>query len=150
MDKAVLLSVSPYDCEEILKKKLNFVILKTKTRMKVPFKCYIYCRKAKLGKAEELLYVGNFFSKEYQLCNQKIVGEFICDNIEQVCTPLFNWHISDLKIYDKPKELSEFRKPCDHFIDCYTTCKRKDRKTNLACQGEIKYPPKCWCYVKEL
>lgn len=27
--------------------------------------------------------------------------------------PLYGWHISDLKIYDKPKELREFRKPLD-------------------------------------
>lgn len=27
--------------------------------------------------------------------------------------PLYGWHISDLKIYDKPKELSKFRKPLD-------------------------------------
>ena len=28
---------------------------------------------------------------------------------------IYGWHISNLKIYDKPKELSEFKKPCDRF-----------------------------------
>ena len=29
----------------------------------------------------------------------------------------YAWHISDLKIYDKPKELGEFRKPCQKKFD---------------------------------
>ncbi len=28
-------------------------------------------------------------------------------------SPLFGWHISDLVIYDKPKELGDFHKVCD-------------------------------------
>ena len=50
------------------------------------------------------------------------------------------WHITDLKIYDKPKELSEFRKVClnGKCSDCiYEECK-------------ITRPPQSWCYVEEL
>ena len=50
------------------------------------------------------------------------------------------WHITDLKIYDKPKELSEFRKVClnGKCSDCiYEECK-------------ITRPPQSWCYVDEL
>lgn len=50
------------------------------------------------------------------------------------------WHISDLKIYDKPKELGEFRKVClnGKCSDCiYEECK-------------ITRPPQSWCYVEEL
>ena len=53
---------------------------------------------------------------------------------------LYGWHISDLKIYDKPKELSEFRKVClnGKCSDCiYEECK-------------ITRPPQSWCYVEEL
>lgn len=53
---------------------------------------------------------------------------------------LYGWHISDLKIYDKPKELSEFRKVClnGKCSDCiYEECK-------------ITRPPQSWCYVDEL
>ena len=32
---------------------------------------------------------------------------------------LYTWHISDLKIYDNPKELSEFRKPLDRVWGSY-------------------------------
>ena len=41
----------------------------------------------------------------------------------------YDWHISDLKIYDKPKQLSEFK------------CSRLKPLTR---------PPKSWCYVEEL
>lgn len=56
----------------------------------------------------------------------------------------YGWHISDLKIYDKPKELSEFinseRCPYARFIDC------------IKCEEHycLKRPPQSWCYVEEL
>lgn len=49
------------------------------------------------------------------------------------------WHITDLKIYDKPKELGEFRKVClnGKCFDCiYEECK-------------ITRPPQSWCYVEQ-
>lgn len=42
--------------------------------------------------------------------------------------PLYGWHISNLKIYDKPKELGEFRVPCKFAYSnyekgtCYEDC----------------------------
>lgn len=40
------------------------------------------------------------------------------------CKPLYIWHVSDLKIYDQPKELNEFFK--------------------------LSRPPQSWCYVEEI
>ncbi len=57
--------------------------------------------------------------------------------------------IDKLKIYDKPKELSEFRKPCDRFLDCIT-CKRLVRNDFLSCDNIITRPPQSWCYVESL
>ena len=57
--------------------------------------------------------------------------------------------IEKLKIYDKPKELSEFRKPCDRFLDCIT-CKRLVRNDFLSCDNIITRPPQSWCYVESL
>lgn len=68
--------------------------------------------------------------------------------------PLFGWHISDLKIYDKPKELSEFYrtcksscKPSNGKILCITT---KSLKMN-GCDGKIHLtrPPQSWQFVEE-
>lgn len=59
------------------------------------------------------------------------------------------WHISDLKIYDKPRELSEFRKPCDRFLDC-CTCRRLVRNEYMSCDNNITRPPQSWMYVEDL
>ena len=59
------------------------------------------------------------------------------------------WNISDLKIYDKPKELSEFRKPCDRFLDC-CTCRRLVRNEYMSCDNKINRPPQSWMYVEDL
>ncbi len=57
---------------------------------------------------------------------------------------LYAWHISDLVIYDKPKELSEFinydRCPYGGLIDC-----KKCEKHHC-----LKRPPQSWCYVEEI
>ena len=58
----------------------------------------------------------------------------------------YGWHISDLKIYDKPKKLSEFSHPFENCID-----KVCDEFGCASCEngGHIKHPPQSWCYVEE-
>ena len=61
-------------------------------------------------------------------------------------TPLYGWHISNLKIYDTPRELSEFERPyeCDG-------CDARWASECNACHdnGKLKRPPQSWCYVEE-
>lgn len=86
-----------------------------------------------------------------------------CLSYDEVCKyrenlshikPLYGWHISDLKIYDKPKELSEFITPtdCDSVIAkdmlCNTCCICSDFCTKKP--KRINRPPQSWCYVEEL
>lgn len=68
---------------------------------------------------------------------------------------LYGWHISELKIYDKPRALSEFYricknpcKPSNGGILCLTT---KTLKMN-GCDGKIPLtrPPQSWQYVEEV
>ena len=61
------------------------------------------------------------------------------------------WNISDLKIYDKPKELSEFSRPCSYSGLCFS-CKRTSFKKdgNLLCNTKITRPPQSWMYVEDL
>ena len=111
----------------------------------------------------------------------KVIGEFICDKVymslvgymkNEPCywdilngscltkdeimnygkwKTLYGWHISDLKIYDKPKELSEFSRPCSYSGLCFS-CKRTSFKKdgNLLCNTKITRPPLSWCYVEDL
>ena len=72
------------------------------------------------------------------------------------------WHISDLKIYDKPKELSEFPPICSYKNDDGSCQYRKvdclyqqrdyntDGSVNLVtCGKSITRAPQSWCYVEE-
>ena len=53
----------------------------------------------------------------------------------------YAWHISDLVIYDKPRELSQFEKPRDYIYQSY-------KRRNSFFKG-ITRPPQSWCYVEE-
>lgn len=61
----------------------------------------------------------------------------------------YGWHISDLLIYDQPRELSEFQRATDPCVFCMeriarecTDCKKWG--------GDIKRPPQSWCYVEAM
>lgn len=119
--KAVMISIQPQWVEKIASGKKTIEVRKTAPK-EVPFKAYIYCT---YGNPKE----------NYALRKQgKVIGEFICDKASELdyvyywnngyefetCLTyrqvadygkgktLYGWHISDLKIYDKPRELSEF------------------------------------------
>lgn len=100
--------------------------------------------------------------------NGYVIGEFVCDRITDIhltdegydfdvpkMTGLkyeemeaylgrkngYGWHISELKVYDKPKELSEFQLYYSRAI--YENGFPMPTK-------EIKRPPQSYCYVEEL
>ena len=58
----------------------------------------------------------------------------------------YGWHISNLKIYDTPKELSKFSRPFENCID-----KVCDEFGCALCEngGHIKRAQQSWCYVEE-
>lgn len=117
---------------------------------------------------------------EYQCLNGRIIGEFICDKVatyprnyefgyeisenefnETALTAeqfvdygnggmLYGWHISDLKIYDKPKELSEFRISCNRKNPCGSCCNRFTGKPWDICNNSITRPPQSYMYIEEL
>ena len=76
----------------------------------------------------------------------------------------YAWHITDLKIYEKPKELSEFKAVCnkvkhyeteskEFFEHCYS-CEYLTEKSScldsFECGKFISRPPQSWCYVENL
>lgn len=139
----------------------------------VPFKCYIYETKGQYVKFTHGAHT------KYGYGRGKVIGWFICDKVDEYhydyCDgvdidddtiletaidrediniyakgkTLYGWHISDLKIYDNPKECSEFRKPCDRFLDC-CTCRRLVRNEYMSCDNKITRPPQSWMYVEDL
>jgi predicted transcriptional regulator len=161
MSKCVLLSIRPQYCELIANGKKTIEVRKSRPKLETPFKCYIYCTAPKkfykisehMATSAEYLHLCDgkvtmsdgfeFFGREdYEGLNRKVIGEFVCDDIDeisvhydtlycvknsqpnklsQMCLTIdevkqylkdknlgYNWHISDLQIYDKPRELNEF------------------------------------------
>lgn len=146
--KAVLISIQPKWVEKIANGKKTIEVRKTAPKQ-VPFKCYIYCTYPK--KPAYTLWL-NRRTKNKFLADGKVIGEFVCDSAEwmsmrdcdKACITLkeavdyskgkklYAWHISDLKIYDKPKELSEFFTPMGK------------RPSYM-----VERPPQSWQYVEE-
>lgn len=70
---------------------------------------------------------------------------------------LYGWHISDLKIYDRPKELGEFYTIDKSGDDCCVACVYHETPIEempcRTCTGERRYlyrPPQSWMFVAEL
>ncbi len=57
---------------------------------------------------------------------------------------LYGWHISDLVIYDEPRELSEFQQ-CHK---CKHSCVRTSQNVELCKYHRLSRPPQSWCYVE--
>ena len=85
----------------------------------------------------------------YLKCHSEATG-LKCSEIENYGKgkTLYGWHISDLKIYDKPKELSEFRKPCKINLPMCDRCEYYST-WNGRCEN-ITRAPQSWCYVEKL
>lgn len=62
---------------------------------------------------------------------------------------LYGWHISDLKIYDKPRELSEFIKPCPYGDSPCQVCEYYFDYPG-ECRNIITRPPQSYMYVEEV
>ena len=158
----------------------------------VPFKVYIYCSYGNdrenymLGRRGKV--IGEFVcNKVYLIKNQgssfsvadeeqSVTNEIArqsCLNYYNMVSYLGNkdgyaWHISDLKIYDKPKELREFRNACpDKFRYC-EICKygsvvlSPDEEEyalyhggnydtyETVCHNIVTRPPQSYMYVEEI
>ena len=137
MSKAVLISIRPMWTQKIMSGQKTVEVRKTRPKMNPPFKCYIY----KCG-------------------NGKVIGEFLCDEIIEDRTyghneefyraacmsaydaaayamqsPMYGWHISDLRVYDHPRDLWEFTGL---------------RQTRFGWEPvPITRPPQSWRYVEE-
>ena len=168
--KAVLISIKPRYVKDILKGIKTLEIRKSIPKCDLPIDVYIYCTKNQ-GKKNYLSIVKTDLSNgdkyEWKL-NGKVVAKFTLkkvedfynlDNIglamaclskEEINTYLkgkigYAWHIADLEIFNKPKELSEFFKP---------TCNGCPFENTQTCHNDIDgklcritKAPQSWCYV---
>lgn len=121
--------------------------------------------------------------KIWNVFNGHIAGEFTCDWIcelaplnhapddveQQACLTReeivqylkgvgYGWHITDLHIYDAPRELSEFWRSCPEYSElstncwvCENVCGDSD-ETDCNTDGRIylRRAPQSWCYVEAM
>lgn len=171
--KSVMISIKPKWCELIASGKKTVEVRKTRPKIETPFKCYIYCTQdladSRTRRKRSEFWIGeplNNVSKGRYIGNGMVIGEFVCENIAKgnlqtgSCLSmqeigkyanekqLYGWCISDLVIYDEPKELSEFAKPCNH--NCFAPCPYYQGKEYECEKPIITRPPQSWCYVEEL
>ena len=173
MSKAVMLSIRPKWCEKIASGEKTIEVRKTKPKLDTPFRGYIYCTlqgcneffRVDLGRDVAKWNRGKWADRK-----GNVIGEFICDRIyelaplnhapddveKQACLTReeivnylngtgYGWHISDLKIYDAPKDLSEFRRACPNSWYCESCAMYWEN--NGTCGNEslqLKRPPR-WC-----
>lgn len=174
--KSVLISVKPKWCEKITSGEKTIEVRKTAPK-EVPFKAYIYETYDKKyddigicwgnGKCFEhgcKKVIGEFvcdkvekFDVPYPAWNKAYLND-IFRNSCLTYTDLhsyigsgnsgYGWHISDLKIYDNPRKLSEFKISCNRKYLCYS-CNRFTGKPWDICNNTITRPPQSYMFVEE-
>lgn len=78
--KAVMLSIRPKWCNKIASGEKVIEIRKNRPRLETPFKCYIYCT----------ISGSQIFLRDGSKGNGNVIGEFICDGIEEFETEFYS------------------------------------------------------------
>ena len=189
--RSVLISIRPKWCELIAKGQKTVEVRKTRPKLETPFKVYIYRTKGFIrhlcnGKWWNMpvggTVIGEFVCDEIREIGFSPYnhGEYTCEDqtyIEQTGLTFdemfeylgegygYGWHISDLVIYDTPKEWYEFVVPsktgCVNEGKC-NGCVYFDRGNGYNVEDDcnakfstdeykpLKRPPQSWCYVEEV
>ena len=130
--KAVMLSLRPQWCEKIFNGEKTIEVRKSYPSIDTPFTVYVYQTKHKGGKK----IVSEVLNSVYG--GGKVIGSFVCDRIREIIPlglrgfklgaewlkemclskeqldeygglkTLYSWHITEPKLFDKPRMLGEF------------------------------------------
>ena len=178
MSKDVLISIRPKWCEKVAGGEKTIEVRKTRPKLNTPFRVYIYCTLPKYPHEDFIAtdypkpqfygggkVIGKFICDAIFRVN--ICGFWgdsgkqldnrlkeTCLTSEKLCNYLgekvgYGWHISDLEIYDAPRELGELRRACPNSFYCESCAMY--RENDGACGNEslrLKRPPQDWCYVE--
>lgn len=179
MTKGVMISINPVFVRAIEQRIKTLEVRKNMPKLEVPFRCFIYCTANGSGELLRDVFRGDLAAWNNEKWGErkgKVVGEFVCDQIECVDIPYpafqgkldkrygeqscvryydlhryvyhdaaYFWHITDLKMYEHPNDLSDF-KPWSRECKCSDLgLAIPDCWTCHACKMER--PPQSWCYV---
>lgn len=200
---SVMLSIRPEWCEKIIDGKKTVEVRKSRPKIEPPFKCYIYCSLPKYDHEDFFVVNAGTENAFSFYGGGKVIGEFVCNRVEDyskweydipalyrhinlfACIDFpelykylpngggYGWHISDLKIYDRPREITEFLtvdkkavKTCPYrertgqaeivtkhngWIKGGYLCKIEEITWCYPCHTKnLEKAPQSWCYVKEV
>ncbi len=137
--KSILMSIQPKWVKKIISGELTNLVRKFVPKCGVPFKVLMY---ETLGKTIKTKYKDlTAFDDDYRVITERegrgqVVGEIIIDEVKKdgehwqlykdtvkSKRDIYAWHISDLKVYDKPRELNNFyvRKKRSYYALPYDT-----------------------------
>lgn len=169
--REILISIQPRWVEKIVSGEKTVEVRKTKPKCEFPFKCYIYCTQ---GKFADLGIIGN----EIYQKRMKVIGEFVCDRIvkfenswydpafaetselscvgwEELAIYIgkkdygYGWHITDLVVYDEPRELRDFKPYNRTEEDCkFSHLGLAIPKCKDCRECYVKRPYQSWRYVE--
>ena len=179
MSKAVMLSIRPKWCEKIANGEKTIEVRKTRPRLKTPFKCYIYCTLPKYPHEDFIAtdypspqfygggkVIGEFTCERIALIaydggelsstTNAAFSPATCLTRSEIIAYIgdkgrcYGWHMSNLRIYDQPRELTEFRRAWPNSWYCESCVMHWEN--NGTCGNErlqIKRAPQSWCYVED-
>ena len=173
--KSVLISIRPTWVQKILSGEKTLEIRKTRPKIEPPFKCFIYETMGEtaipwMDEDSHMVFKGRgevvaeFICDEFKVIPfdrnhnsnlTRIQTEGLCLTAVQVMDYLkqgsmygvigFGWHISDLKVYEKPRPLSDFHGPCGECDGCDALS-----LNNHICLKTLKRAPQSWGYVQSI
>ena len=185
MSKAVMLSIRPKWVEKIASGEKTIEVRKTRPNLPTPFKVYIYCSqgddarrlRGSWGKVigeftcDQIIdawwdYVPDAITREVTGGNLEALDgtgmtdeelfSYVGDSMRGHC---YGWHISDLRIYDTPRDLGEFWFPPELYCEkercggCpYDQVADVNGEYSFDCEWKrpLTRPPQSWCYVEAM
>ena len=103
---------------------------------------------------------GEFYGAGVELSKQSCLSwNELRSYVGQGIRNFYGWHITEPKLFDEPKELSQFYIPCKWYEKgngCPEDCALFDYigaidETDDFCEGKRPFtrPPQSWCYIEE-
>lgn len=176
--KKILMSIQPKWCKKIFDGSKTIEVRKSRPSIDTPFTVYVYQTKHKGGKA----IVSEVLNSVYG--GGKVIGSFVCDRVRlcipfglkghllsqevyrEMCLTkeqldkygglktLYGWHIIEPKLFDKPRDITEFALygKCAEDCDEYDFCARDSEDGRMSCKyfkrTFLKRPPQSYCFVE--
>lgn len=162
--------IRPQWCEKIFNGSKTIEVRKSRPSIDMPFTVYVYQTKIKGKKGDSFMVVDAL--NENLGCG-KVIGSFVCDRIREIIPlglrgfklgaewlkemclskeqldeygglkTLYSWHITEPKLFDKPRDITEFV--------LYGKC-AEDCKDRMTCKyfkrTFLKRPPMSWYYIE--